>query len=272
MLYNKRPLIYIPKKKKIVGSTPAPVDPTVYKNMMFGRIPTYKLENGAYTHVGSSSNVFTVCFKPTAHGNYPQTTTKILGQDSYVYLAGTDYQFTVVFLNRYDVSSYNLSDIATKIRWSSDALSTALNVHAYFVRSSDQNIYHIKNLRPTSQDPSPYSLGLSLKFTRFTTANNITYGTGIAGFGEWSLDYDTLYWSSVAQPFNQIQNKLSSEGILPTSGGALMLIFGGSLDSGYPVIPNWDDNTALSLINDNPGSGRFYWGAKYQVVDFDMQA
>lgn len=275
MLYNKKPLIYIPKKKKITQAAPAPepVDPTVYKNMIFARIPTLKVENGRGVKTRKQA-VLTVCFSPSAHADYPAGA-KILNQLSYDYYAGNSYAFTMVLLDRQEVSSGsgNFSDVASGLRWVTNALTPSLNVHAYFVKSGTTDLYHIKNLLSASLDPTHYALGLAVDASLISyrsSINNVQYSSG--DLNEWYIDYLSYAWSSVAQPLNQIQNKLSAKGILPTTGGALMLIFGGTLSSGHAVIPGWDDNSALSLINTNPLTGRGYWGYKTQVVDFDMNA
>lgn len=258
MLYNKRPLIYIPKKKKAGAPAPAP-EPLVAQGVMYGRIPCFNVSHGVGVKINDC--VCSICYNLSTH-----QFDEVMGKHIYDYTATANSQLSVIFLARGRNNDYtaNFKDIARGFRWHGSLVWNAgLIHHAYFVGGSGSNIYHIKNLHPVSGNA--YGTGMSYSWNEFSyrsTLNNIQY-SGLRMF-EGYLTAESQY--SLDNILDTIQNKLSTAGILPSSGGALMLI--GTQGANPPS--GWGDASALNLVNYNSAFGLRYWGTRSTVVDLTI--
>lgn len=156
MLYNKRPLIYIPKKKKIVQSAPAP---TPVEAAAAIRVLTQYLKypNNQHYYINNWQYPAMIEFNPTTIAfaiNGKQHTSTLV--------SGTRYSTLIVPI--VEQSGNNMVTIANGMRWApvppemltssaSESMSYAFFIGPNSHNPFDQLVLKIKDSTPTQSDP-----------------------------------------------------------------------------------------------------------------------
>jgi len=239
MLYNKRPLIYIPKKKKIVGSAPAPTPVTssvssrVYTNYL--KYPTGNAPSENWQWPQS------ICFNPKIN--------QFTMQGKQTGLFRSDSNYTTMYIPIVEDSSRIMTNVASGMRWCPlpyYGMTSAPMVsipYAFFI--GNQPTGEILRIIDSSSY-NPQRLG-----------SVIMSGEVIPGTSNPQLYLSKI--NDVDGIVAKIRNKLISKGI-STIG---TLIFS---DQNNTV---WTDATLLSF---NTYFARNLYGNKNTVTDFDLNA
>lgn len=240
MLYNKRPLIYIPKKKKIVESAPAPTP--VQASTAIRVLTQYlKYPNNQHYYINNWQYPAMIEFNPTTIGF------SISGkQHTSTLVSGTRYSTLIVPI--VEQSGNNMVTIANGMRWAPVAPDTltssageSLSV-AFFIGSSTPFgavVLKIKDSTPTQSDP--YILnGVMIR------------DEAIPGMSTPQFYYRKLYDPNSV--VGRIRTALNN-----TYGSSVgTLIF---TDVGYSL---WNNATLLSFANYYAGA---LYGTKTSVAD-----
>lgn len=153
MLYNKRPLIYIPKKKKIVGGAPAPVvsDAAIRVLTQYLKYPnTQSINNWQHP----AKIIYNPAMNPFSIGGKSHTAFMTDGSGYSTYI--------VPIVELSSSSSDNMVTVANAMRWApiAPALLTSVSSwsmpYAFFIGSDTpygQVVLKIKDSAPTQPDP-----------------------------------------------------------------------------------------------------------------------
>lgn len=240
MLYNKRPLIYIPKKKKIVQSAPAPTPIEVAAAI---RVLTQYLKypNNQHYYINNWQYPAMIEFNPTSIAfaiNGKQRTSTLVG--------GTRYSTLIVPI--VEQSGNNMVTIANGMRWAPVAPDTLTSQAyesmscAFFIGPRNDFgdvVLKIKDRTPTQPDPYELS-GVAIQ------------SEAIPGMTTPQFNYRKLIDpnSVIGRIRTALNNTYSS-----TIG---TLIF---TDVGYSL---WNNATLLSFANYYAGA---LYGTKTSVAD-----
>ncbi len=239
MLYNKRPLIYIPKKKKIVGSAPAPIESATAI-----RVLTQYLRNPTNPSIQNWQYPARIVFNPTVNGfaigSKPNTS----------FLADGTSQSVLIVPIVEQLSNENMVAVSRDLRWTPIAptILTASSLwrmpYAFFIGPENPFGQTVIKIKDNSQS-DPYSL-----------PNVMLQDEAIPGMTTPQFRYQKLYDPSVLNVtvVGRIRYALSTT-YNSTKG---TLIFS---DTGYTL---WNNATLLSFANQYTGN---YYGIKTSVVD-----
>lgn len=240
MLYNKRPLIYIPKKKKIVENTPAPVEASTAI-----RVLTQYLRNPSNQSIQNWQYPARIVFSPTVNGF------SIGSKPNTSFLADGTSQSVLIVPIVEQLSTENMVAVSRDLRWTPIAptILTASTLwrmpYAFFIGSDNDFPGLVLKIRDNSQS-DPYNL-----------PNVMLQDEAIPGMTTPQFRYQKLYDPIVsnATVIGRIRIALSNVYNRSTKG---TLIFS---DTGYTL---WNDATLLSFANQYTGN---YYGVKTTVAD-----
>lgn len=237
MLYNKRPLIYIPKKKKIVGSAPAPVvsDAAIRVLTQYLKYPnTQSINNWQHP----AKIIYSPRMNPFSIGGKSHTAFMTDGSGYSTYI--------VPIVELSSSSSDNMVTVANAMRWTpiAPALLTSLSSwsmpYAFFIGSQNpfgDSVLKIK--KNTQQDP-------------YTLSGVYEQSEAIPGMSNPQFYYRKLYDPNSL--IGVIRAKLNST--YRSSTGTLIF-----MDTGYTL---WNDATLINFAN---YYAERHYGTKTSVAD-----
>lgn len=263
-IYNKRPLIYIPRKKKIVTSpTPTPPEPFSVEAIGYGG---YQLRQ--YNGSISSWNVLrTFSIEPEATPYNFSLQDKSI---TWFRVTSSRYGYGALLID-YELNNFTntlFDRCANGLRWPDTAnLDFGYTCYGFFVPSSNtglggQKIFRFKNFYSGSN--YPYLLPITaVSYNVADTQGNVTYNWAIK---KLECRDDVLH---------TLANKLIDMGLIDSSTrktGCLMLISSNADDYSWraPVVPSTTYLNAdfLGLANNAWGHNQF--GQKNQIEDIDL--
>lgn len=238
MLYNKRPLIYIPKKKKIVGSGSVEASTAIRVLTQYIYYP-----NNQHYYINNWQYPARIVFNPTVNGF------SIGSKPNTSFLADGTAQSTLI-VPIVEQSGNNMVTIANGMRWTPEApnmlTSSAMwrMPYAFFIGPDNPFGQVVLKIRDNSQS-DPYNL-----------PNVMVQSEAISGMSTPQFYYRKLYDPVVSNATVIGKIRLALNNAYGSSVGTLIFI-----DTGYSL---WNDATLLSFANQYTGN---YYGIKTSVAD-----